>query len=103
MATKMTKAELIDILSSKTKLKSTDIHLFIDSLFVELKSVLLSGSVVELRGFGTFEQRTLKGKANARNPKTGESVVVEDHGVVSFRAGKQLKTLAKQITHREEV
>ena len=45
----------------------------------------------ELRGFGTFEVRIRKGKEKARNPKTGEIVSVDQHGVAVFRAGRELK------------
>ena len=45
----------------------------------------------ELRGFGTFEVRVRKGKEKARNPKTGEIVSVDKHGVAVFRAGRELK------------
>ena len=47
--------------------------------------------VIELRGFGTFEIRTRKGREKARNPKTGDLVSVETHGVAIFRPGKELK------------
>lgn len=100
MPTKLTKEKLVENLSTKTELPNKDIHLFIDQLFVELKSALLSGSVVELRGFGTFEPRIRKGKDNARNPKTGESVTVEDHGVVAFRAGRELRLLARAMAKK---
>ena len=32
---------------------------------------MLAGNVVALRGFGTFEVRWQKGRARARNQKTG--------------------------------
>jgi len=83
-------------------LKKNEIHIFIDGLFSEIKSALLSGNIIELRGFGTFESKRRKGKSHARNPKTGEQVIVEDHSVVIFRAGSVLKTLAKSVTHHEE-
>ena len=49
--------------------------------------------VIELRGFGTFEVRTRKGREKARNPKTGDLVAVDTHGVAVFRPGKELKDL----------
>lgn len=102
MTEKLTKAELIDTLLIKTTLKRSDIHILVDGLISEIKSALLSGNIIELRGFGTFKSKTRKGKSHARNPKTGEKVIVEDHSVVIFRAGKELKSLAKSLTHREE-
>jgi integration host factor subunit beta len=94
MADKLTKAELIEALSSKTNLKRKDIHEFINSFFDEMNKSLLSGKIVELRGFGTFALITRKGRHRARNPRTGEIVSVEDHGVIRFRAGKELKSEA---------
>ncbi|MCX7776011.1 MAG: HU family DNA-binding protein [Rectinemataceae bacterium] len=101
MAEKLTKAELIDALydslspSSRTTRK--EIHELIDGLFAEIKSAILNGKVVELRGFGTFEVKLRKGRAKARNPKTGEIVAVSDHGVASFRPGRELKKAAWEM------
>ena len=39
----------------------------------------------------TINQLIRKGREKARNPKTGELCSVEPHGVVFFRAGKELK------------
>lgn len=63
----------------------------LNALFEEIKKAILSGKTVELRGFGTFEVKTRKGRKRARNPKTGEIVAVEDHGRASFRPGRELK------------
>ena len=101
MAEKLTKAELIDALyvtlspSSKTTRK--EIHELIDGLFSEIKGAILSGKTVELRGFGTFEVKLRKGRTKARNPKTGEIVSVQDHGVAGFRPGRELKKSAWEM------
>ena len=91
---KMTKAEIIENIFDKTNISRKDIHLVIDSFFEEVKSALQEDRVVELRGFGTFEVRTRKGREKARNPKTGEVVPVRTHGVTVFRPGKELKKMA---------
>jgi integration host factor subunit beta len=101
MAEKLTKAELIDALyatlspSSKTTRK--EIHELIDGLFSEIKGAILTGRTVELRGFGTFEVKLRKGRTKARNPKTGEIVSVQDHGVAGFRPGRELKKAAWEM------
>jgi len=101
MAEKLTKAELIDALygtlspSSKTTRK--EIHELIDGLFSEIKGAILAGKTVELRGFGTFEVKLRKGRTKARNPKTGEIVSVQDHGVAGFRPGRELKKAAWEM------
>ena len=102
MAGKVTKAELIEALHEGKSLNRKEIHGLIDSLFEEIKSAILSGKTVELRGFGTFEVKLRKGRKKARNPKTGAIVSVEDHGVASFRPGRELKTAAWSVNPEVE-
>lgn len=97
MAGKVTKAELIEALHASSALNRKDIHGLIDSLFEEIKGAILENKTVELRGFGTFEIRLRKGRKRARNPKTGAIVSVEDHGVASFRPGRELKRAAWDV------
>ncbi len=91
---KLTKAEIVERISQSTDVSKKDIHAIIDSFFAEVKGALTSDRTVEFRGFGTFEVRTRKGRERARNPKTGETVRVQNHGVVVFRPGKELKDAA---------
>lgn len=93
MNEKVTKADFIESLYERTKVSRKDIHLVLDAFLDDVKKALISDQVVELRGFGTFEVRTRKGRSRARNPRTGESVSVSDHGVAVFRPGKELKQL----------
>jgi integration host factor subunit beta len=94
MAEKLTKAELIEALKASQGLARDDIHECVDALLEELKRAMLSGKAIELRGFGTFEVRWRKGRARARNPKTGEIVSVAAHGVAAFRPGRELRKQA---------
>ncbi len=91
---KLTKAEIIERIYEKLGVNRKDIHNIGDEFFEEIKSGLSNDKVVELRGFGTFEIRTRKGRDRARNPKTGEIVPVSAHGVAVFRPGKELKQVA---------
>jgi len=88
---KLTKAEIIEAIFEKTQVNRKTIHSVVDQFFDEVKLALIEDRVVELRGFGTFEIRTRKGREKARNPKTGEVVPVQNHGVTVFRPGKDLK------------
>lgn len=94
MQHKLTKAEIIEHIYEHLDVNRKDIHRVIDEFFEELKTALSEDKVVELRGFGTFEVRTRKGREKARNPKTGETVPVKAHGVAVFRPGKELKKIA---------
>ncbi len=91
---KLTKAEIIENIHESSGVKRSDVRVVIDSLFDELRGALGEDRIIELRGFGTFEVRTRKGREKARNPKTGEIVPVESHGVAVFRPGKCLKGIA---------
>ena len=89
---KLTKAEIIENIKKKhPHMSKDDIHDVLDGFFEELKTGLVVGKTIELRGFGTFEVRARAGRKRARNPKTGENVSVADHSVVFFKAGKELQ------------
>lgn len=79
------------------KLDRNQIHVVIDSFFEEVKAGLENDCTIELRGFGTFEIKTRKGRDRARNPKTGNVVSVETHGVAVFRPGKEIKEKAWNV------
>ena len=102
MQEKLTKAAIIENLHNKLGYNKDQIHVVIDELFEEIKDGLKDSRVIELRGFGTFEVRIRKGRAQARNPKTGEVVAVERHGVAIFRPGKELKDFVWDITEGDE-
>ena len=85
-------------LSGKGKISEKNIRDAVE----EIKDGLKDSRVIELRGFGTFEVRIRKGRAKARNPKTGEVVAVERHGVAIFRPGKELKDFVWDITEGDE-
>ena len=88
---KITKADIVDAIYNKADLDRKEIRRVVDFFIEEVKTALISYKVVELRGFGTFEIKIRKGREKARNPKTGEIVSVDSHGIAAFRAGRELK------------
>jgi DNA-binding protein HU-beta len=86
----MTKAELIERISSGAGLSKTDASKAIDSTLNAIKSSLKKGQKVTLVGFGTFS--TTKRKARkGRNPRTGQVINIPAAKVPKFIAGKALK------------
>lgn len=86
----MTKSELI------LKLAEMNPHLYqshaeqiVDTIFEEITKALATGSRVELRGFGAFSVKQRKSRLG-RNPRTGETVQVEDKKVPFFKIGKKM-------------
>lgn len=92
LSNKKTKSDIVDRIYEKSGFELKDVRSIVDCFLDEMKDALEEGKSVELRGFGTFEIRERKGRKKARNPKTGETVSVEDHAVVAFRSGKELKS-----------
>jgi len=88
---KITKADIVDAIYNKTGTNRKDIHDIVDLFIDEIKAALVSHKVIELRGFGTFEIKIRKGRQKARNPKTGEILSVNSHGIAAFRAGRELR------------
>jgi integration host factor subunit beta len=101
-AKKFTKADIIDALYEKTGMSRIEIRSCVDLFVEEMKDALLRRQVIELRGFGTFEVKVRKARPRARNPKTGESIVIQSHGAVTFRSGRELKLSVWKINEEEK-
>ena len=97
-AKKFTKADIVDALYEKTGMNRGEIRGAIDLFIDEIKDALMRRQVIELRGFGTFEVKVRKARPRARNPRTGEKIVIRSHGVVAFRSGRELKQAVWAIT-----
>ena len=100
-AKKITKADIIDALYEKTGMSRNEIRTAVDLFINEMKDALIRRQVIELRGFGTYEVKTRKARPRARNPKTGESLVIRSHGAVVFRSGRELKQAVWAIDENE--
>ena len=87
----MIKSELIqNIAAANPNLYHRDVERIVNVIFDEIVSALSRGDRVELRGFGAF---TVKYRAarQGRNPRTGDTVFVEDKYVPFFKTGKELR------------
>jgi integration host factor subunit beta len=99
---KVTKADIIDSVYQKTGMSRKEIRMVVDLFLDEIKDALIEQMIIELRGFGTFEIRRRKGRQKARNPKTGEPVSVNSHGIAAFRPGRELKQDVCSLGAKEE-
>ena len=99
---KITKNDLVDAVYKASNIEKQVIAEVVDSFLIQTRTALEKGSTIELRGFGTFEPRLRKGRAVARNPKTGELLSVEPHYVAIFRAGKILKDKLWNLKIKDE-
>lgn len=91
----MTKKEIVRIISEKlnlTQLKTKDI---VQNVFDCIAETLIAESRIELRNFGVFEVRK-RAARKARNPRTGDEVIVNEKYVVTFKSGKALEDALKE-------
>jgi len=88
---RMTKSELIARLAeANPHLFHRDVERIVTTIFDEISEALARGDRVELRGFGAFSVKQRDARTG-RNPRTGESVAVDDKIIPFFKTGKQLR------------
>ncbi|MFQ5355250.1 MAG: integration host factor subunit beta [Mariprofundaceae bacterium] len=88
---KMTKSELIEIISNQQdQITRKESEVVVNSVFQAIANALSAGGRVELRGFGSFSTKKRQSRLG-RNPKTGESVYVPAKMVPHFKPGKELR------------
>lgn len=86
----MTKSDIVELLSKNSSIPKKQAELIVNTVFTSITEALDEGEKVEIRGFGTFKVKERK-PHNARNPKTGAKVFVEEKKIPYFKPGKELK------------
>ncbi len=88
----MTKADLIQLVAEKMNLQTRQAESIVNRVFDAMTETLKKDERIEIRGFGSFVNRTY-GAYEGRNPKTGQLVKVDPKRVPFFKVGKELKEL----------
>lgn len=87
----MIRSELIQkIADENPHLYQRDVERIVNTIFDEVTSAMSQGDRVELRGFGAFSVKQRDARVG-RNPRTGETVSVEQKHVPFFKTGKLLR------------
>ncbi len=87
----MIRSELIQKISDENPhLFQRDVERIVNTVFEEIIEAMAGGDRVELRGFGAFSVKKRDARIG-RNPRTGESVQVEEKHVPFFKTGKLLR------------
>ncbi len=92
----MTKKEIVRRISEELGLKQTDTKEVVQRTFDAIIEALATEQRVELRNFGVFEVKK-RAARKARNPKTGEQVLVPARFVVTFKPGKEMEQRVKTL------
>ena len=92
----MIKSELIEkVAAENPHLLQRDVERIVATVFEEITEAIATGNRVELRGFGAFSSKKREERVG-RNPRTGESVKVEEKHVPFFKTGKNLRKRMNQ-------
>ncbi|MBL4766774.1 MAG: integration host factor subunit beta [Paracoccaceae bacterium] len=87
----MIRSELIQkIADENPHLYQRDVERIVNTVFDEVTGAMSRGDRVELRGFGAFSVKKRDARIG-RNPRTGETVSVEEKHVPFFKTGKLLR------------
>ena len=87
----MIRSELVQkLVEDNPHLYQRDVEKIVNTIFEEIIETMAVGDRVELRGFGAFSVKK-RGSRTGRNPRTGESVSVEEKHVPFFKTGKLLR------------
>jgi DNA-binding protein HU-beta len=95
----LTKADIVDVIASATGLTKVETEAVVDGFISTVINALKEGKNIEIRGFGSFKVKKRKGRV-ARNPRTGEQVMVAEHYVPLFKVSKDLKHLVDENLKR---
>jgi len=88
----MTKTDIIELVAEKTGLTMKDVKIVVELFLEDVKKCLVEGNHLEIRGFGTFKVKNHKAK-KARNPKTGQEVIVPARKKAFFKVSRELNKM----------
>lgn len=97
-----TKADLVNVIAQKTGMTKNETESVVDCLFESIIESLKAGKRIEIRGFGSFNIRH-KNLRQARNPRTGEKVIVDPKNVPTFKISKEFKLAVSESLKNSSV
>ncbi len=86
----MTKKAIVESIAEGLVLSQLEIKRIVQKTFAAIIDTLAEQGRAELRNFGVFELRRRKAH-KARNPRTGEKIMVPERYVVVFKPGQMIE------------
>lgn len=86
-----TKKDLALEVSRKTGCSKSLASEMVDAAFDAMRTSLINGHRIEIRGFGVFQVKDTRPKPAARNPRTGDVIFVPGRRKTHFKPGKLLR------------
>jgi nucleoid DNA-binding protein len=91
----VTKKEIVQMISGELGLTQDHAQQIVQKTFDSIVNILVEDGRVELRNFGVFQVRWRK-PHKARNPRTGEKVMVPEKCTVTFKPGRVMEQRVEQ-------
>ena len=86
----MNKSELVQEISSKTKLPAAEVAKVVEAFVRSVQQQVIRGDKVVLSGFGTFHRKP-RARRTARNVWTDQPLTVPATNVPAFKPGKPFR------------
>lgn len=83
----MTKAEIVDKISSNLGLEKNEVLATVESFMEEVRNSLSEGENVYLRGFGSFIVKE-RAEKTGRNISKNTTIIIPAHNIPSFKPAK---------------
>ncbi len=95
----MTKKEIVRTISEEIGLTQLQTKEIVQKTFDAIVDALVREERIELRNFGVFEVKR-RAARKARNPRTGDKVLVPEKFVVTFKPGKEMEERVRELERR---
>jgi len=92
----VTKKEIVRTISEEIGMTQLQTKEIVQKTFDAIVKTLVEERRIELRNFGVFEVKR-RAPRKARNPRTGEKVLVPEKFVVVFKPGKEMEQCVKEL------
>jgi len=94
----MRKADIVGSIAEKTGIPKVDILVALEAFFKEVKTSLVEGEPVYVRGFGSFILKKRAAKVG-RNIKKNVAVEIPEHFIPAFKPAKEFVHAVKESKH----
>ena len=97
----MTKKDIVRTISEEVGLTQQQTKEIVQKTFDAIIESLVRERRIELRNFGVFEVKP-RAARKARNPRTGDEVIVPKKHVVTFKPGKYMEAKVRDLDESEQ-
>ena len=90
----MTKAEVVSEIAAKTGLEKQVVLTVVESMMDTIKTSMINGNEVFLRGFGSFIIKH-RAEKTARNISKNTTIIIPAHNIPAFKPAKEFMEKVK--------